>query len=514
MNIAKVDQRVFWGSLVVVGLLIAPLTLGPEKGVALLNGLRDGITEDLGWFYLWFAAAVFGLLAWLALGRYAHVRFGGKSARPEFSTVSWIAMIFTAGIGSSLMYWGMIEWAYYYTDPPFGLEPKSGPAGQWAATYGLFHWGYSAWAIYCMPAVVIAYAFHQKGYRVLNLSRACRGVLGSRADGWLGKMIDMFFIFGMVGGVGTTLGLGTPMIAEGVSVLTGIPKGLGLNASIILLWTVLFGASAYLGLQKGIKRLSDLNLYLGIAVGIFILLFGPTLFILDTFTNSIGLMIQNFLRMSFYMDSVGGADFTRAWTVFYWAWWVAFAPFIGLFTARISRGRTIRELILAMVFAGSFGCWVAFAIFGNTGLFFELKDVVSVTQILNDSGAPAAMMAILEALPGGALLLIAFLVLAMVFLVTTLDSAAYTMASVASRSMSEKQEPARWLRIFFALVLGGVSVGMMAGGGLEPMQNLTIITSVPVLVILILMAFSLMKWLKEDETIDTNQARSREQKSA
>src|SRR5699024_9347722 len=176
--------------------------------------------------------------------------------------------------------------------------------------------------------------------------------------------------------------------------------------------------------------LSDLNLYLGIAVGIFILLFGPTLFILDTITNSIGLMIQNFLRMSFYMDSVGGADFTRAWTVFYWAWWVAFAPFIGLFTARISRGRTIRELILAMVFAGSFGCWVAFAIFGNTGLFFELKDVVSVTQILNDSGAPAAMMAILEALPGGALLLIAFLVLAMVFLVTTLDSAAYTMASV------------------------------------------------------------------------------------
>ncbi|PTX64971.1 BCCT family betaine/carnitine transporter [Melghirimyces profundicolus] len=501
MNATQLDGKVFWGSLLVVGLLIAPLTLGTDRGVALLNTVREGITRDLGWFYLWFAAAALGLLAWLALGRYGNVRFGGESARPEFSRMSWIAMIFTAGIGSSLMYWGMIEWAYYYSSPPFGLKAESPQAGQWAATYGLFHWGFSAWAIYCLPAVVIAYAFHQKGYRILNLSRACRGVLGKQADGWLGKVIDIFFIFGMVGGVGTTLGLGTPMIAEGISTLTGISPGLGLNTGIILAWTALFGASAYLGLKKGIKRLSDLNLYLGIGVGIFILLTGPTLFILDTFTNSFGLLVQNFFRMSFYMDSVGGGDFTRSWTVFYWAWWVAYAPFIGLFTARISRGRTIRELILAMVLAGSSGCWIAFALLGNTGLFFELKETVPVTRILNETGAPAAIIAILQALPGGSLLLIAFLTLAMVFLATTLDSSAYTLARVTSREMEADEEPARWLRIFWALILGGIAVAMMAGGGLEPLQNLTIITSVPVLVILTLMTLSLLKWLAGDEKI-------------
>ncbi|WP_107726371.1 BCCT family transporter [Desmospora activa] len=498
MKKPKIQPIVFWGSLAAIALLIAPLALGPEQSVNVMNEVRNWITSSFGWLYLWFTVAIFAVLIWLAAGRAGKIKFGGADAEPEFSTVSWIAMLFTAGIGSSLLYWGAIEWSYYLTDPPFGLEANSDEAARWASTYGLFHWGFTAWAIYCLPGVIIAYAFHQRGHRVLNLSQACRGIIGKHADGWLGKIIDIFFVFGLVGGVGTSLGLGTPMVAEGVSNLTGIPQGLGLNTGIILLWTLLFGLSSFLGLKRGIRRLADLNLYLAAAVGVFILVVGPTLFILDTFTNSVGLLLQNFIPMSFFFDSIGGSDFTEAWTIFYWAWWIAYAPYIGLFTARISRGRTIRQLILAMLLAGSVGCWLAFAILGNTGLYFELNNVVPVTDILANNGAPAAIISILAALPFGDLLLVVFLLLFLIFMATTLDSSAYTLASVATKELDSEQEPARWQRMFWSFVLAVVAIVMIAGGGLEPLQNLTIITSVPLLLVLTLMTLSLRRWLQED----------------
>lgn len=513
MQKPKIQPITFWGSLAAIAILIAPLALGPERGVTLMNEVRNWITANLSWLYLWFTVAIFAVLIRLAVGRVGAIKFGGADAKPEFSTISWIAMLFTAGIGSSLLYWGAIEWAYYYTGPPFGLEANSAEAARWASTYGLFHWGFTAWAVYCLPAVVIAYAFHQRGYRVLNLSQACRGILGKQADGWLGKVIDIFFIFGLVGGVGTSLGLGTPMVAEGISNLTGIPQGLGLNIGIILLWTLLFGLSSFLGLKRGIRRLADFNLYLAAIVGIFILAVGPTLFILNTFTNSVGLLLQNFVHMSFFLDSIGGTDFTEAWTIFYWAWWIAYAPYIGLFTARISRGRTIRQLITAMLLAGSVGCWLVFAILGNTGMYFELNGIVPVTDILANSGAPAAIISILEALPFSGLLLVVFLVLFLVFMATTLDSSAYTLASVTTNKLDSGQEPARWQRMFWSFVLAAVAIVMMAGGGLEPLQNLTIITSVPLLLVLTLMTLSLRRWLQEDLRKETDQNRAPRQKA-
>lgn len=407
-------------------------------------------------------------------------------------------MIFTAGIGGGIMYWGVIEWAYYYTEPPFGMEPRSVEAGHWAATYPLFHWGFTAWALYCLPALPLAYLFHVKKKPTLRLSEACRGVIGRHADGWLGTIIDVFFIFGLIGAAGTSLGLEVPMISEGVAELTGASRGLGLDLAIIVVWTALFGTSVYLGLQKGLKVLANINVFLALGLGIFILIAGPTIFILDTFTNSVGILLQNFIQMSFYMDPMGGSGFTETWTVFYWGWWIAYAPFMGLFTARISRGRTMRELILAMLIAGSMGCWVAFALLGNTGLFFQLNDVVPVTGILNEDGGPAAIAATLLGLPLGALALVAFLALLMIFLATTLDSSAYTMAAVASDELREDQEPARWHRVFWAIALAGVAVAMMYAGGLEPLQTLSIITAFPLVFVLIVLMFSFRKWLKED----------------
>ncbi len=308
------------------------------------------------------------MLLWFAFGKYGSVRFGGQDAEPEFRTLSWIAMLFCAGIGTSLLYWATIEWVYYYQAPPFGIEAESAEAADWAAMYGLFHWGPMAWALYCIPALPIAYAFHNRKIPFLRISQACRGVIGDRADGPLGKLIDVLFIFGLVGGTGTSLGLGTPILSESISTLTGIERTFALDAFVIVIWTAIFGTTVYLGMEKGIKRLADANVYLGFFLLAFVLVFGPTVFILDTFTNSLGLLATNFLKMSFYTDPVGASGFPQTWTVFYWAWWIAYAPFMGLFVARISRGRTIRQVVAANLVWGSLGCWLFFATFGNTAL--------------------------------------------------------------------------------------------------------------------------------------------------
>lgn len=496
MQRTGVDKKIFWVSLVLVGAIAIPLLVAPESGLAMMDAALAFLAGQFGWLYMWFAAIIFGVLVWLAASKYGRVKFGPPDSQPEFSTMSWIAMIFTAGIGGGIMVWGVIEWAYYYTAPPFGMESGSVEAGQWAATYPLFHWGFTAWAIYCLPALPLAYLFHVRNKPTLRLSEACRGVLGDRiVDGWAGTVIDVLFIFGLVGAAGTSLGLEVPVVSEGVAELTPISEGLGLNIGITVLWTALFGASVYLGLQRGLKRLANINVYLALALGVFILIAGPAVFIIDTFTNSVGLLLQNFIRMSFYMDR---GSFTETWTIYYWGWWLAYAPFIGLFAARISRGRTIRGLILAMLGAGSLGCWVAFAILGNTGLYFEINDIVPVTNILEESGQNAAIVATLQGLPLGTVALVMFLVLLVIFLATTLDSSAYAMAAVATKELQPEEDPARWHRVFWAIALATVSIALMAAGGLQALQTLAIITGFPLIFILAIAALSFRKWLIED----------------
>lgn len=496
MKKTSVDQQIFWPALIVLLGIIVPLVINPEAGSALLDKVLNFITGKFGWMYLWSAIAAFGVLAYLGTGKYANVKFG--EGDPEYSTVSWIAMMFCAGIGCSLLYWGTIEWAYYYIGPPFGIEPKSVKAAEWAATYGLFHWGFTAWAIYCIPTLPIAYIYHVKKQPVLRMSTACRGVLGKHADGFLGKVIDIFFIFGLIGGVGTSLGLATPMLSEAMAQLLSIERSFGLDVVIIIIWTIIFGTSVYLGLEKGIKVLSDINVYLAIALGAFVLFAGPTEFIIKTFTNSMGLLTQNFLEMSFYTDPIANGGFPEGWTIFYWAWWVAYAPFMALFVAKISKGRTIKEVILAECLGGSIGCWVYFAILGNTGLYYELNNILPVTTILSESGAPAAIVATIASLPLGTIALVIFVVLAFIFQATTLDSSAYTLAAVATKELGEGEEPARWHRVFWAIILAGTALSLMFLGGLKPLQTSSVVAAGPVLIILIMATMSFFKWLKED----------------
>ncbi len=492
-----IDKGVFWPSALTVAAIGVVLALAPGAGTAAMDATLGFLTGSFGWLYLWVGFAVFAFVVWLAAGRYGRVFFGRPGDTPQFSTLSWIAMIFTAGIGGGIMYWGAIEWAYYYTDPPFGVQPRSTEAAHWAAAYPMFHWGFIGWALYCLPALPLAYVYHVRRRSTLRLSDACRGVIGDRADGWLGRVIDVLFIFGMVGAAGTSLGLEIPVVSQGLAALTPLQPGAGLDIAILVVWTLIFGASVYLGLQRGLRRLANINVWLAAALGVFLLLAGPTVFIIDTFTNSVGLLMQNFVEMSFYMDPVGGSGFEESWTVFYWAWWIAYAPFLGLFTAKISRGRSMRGLILAMLGAGSLGNWIAFALLGNTGMSLQINGTLDVAGILENQGPTAAIVAILQALPLGALALTVFTLLVVIFLATTLDSSAYTMAAVATRHLPPEEEPARWHRVMWAVALAVVAVGLMYAGGLEALQTLSIITAFPLIFVLGIVTMSFWRWLRD-----------------
>lgn len=496
---APIDKAVFWPALIVVVAAVVPLILLPEASAEILGRILDVIKHQLGFFFLWFTFGALCLLLWFAFGRYGSVRFGGKDAEPEFGTLSWIGMLFCAGIGTSLLYWATIEWVYYYQSPPFGITPESAEAAHWGAMYGLFHWGPSAWALYCIPALPIAYAFHNRKIPFLRISQACRGVIGDHADGGLGKLIDVLFIFGLIGGTGTSLGLGTPILSEAISALTGIERSFAMDAFVIVIWTAIFATTVYLGMEKGIKRLADANVFLGFFLLAFVLIFGPTVFILDTFTNSLGLLATNFVRMSLSTDPVGQSGFPQTWTVFYWAWWIAYAPFMGLFVARISRGRTIREVVSANLIWGSLGCWLFFATFGNTALFHQLNGVVPVIEIMNTVSPQAAIVAVVQALPLGTLILVLFLAMCFIYSATTLQASAYTIASVASKDLvAGESEPKRWNRLFWALALGGTAVALMYLGGLKPLQTAALIVAVPLIFVITLCVWSFLRWLEED----------------
>jgi BCCT family betaine/carnitine transporter len=499
MKSAPIDKQVFWPALISVFAVIVPLMAFPVQSELVLNKIFGFITSNFGSVYLWFTFLAFVALLWFAFGRYGNVKFGDADDQPEFRKLSWIAMLFCAGIGTSLLYWATIEWVYYYQAPPFGLIPKTPVAADWAAMYGMYHWGPLAWALYCIPALPIAYSFHNKRIPFLRISQACRGVIGDRADGPLGKLIDVLFIFGLVGGTGTSLGLGTPILSESISTLTGIARTFAMDAFVIVVWTAIFGTTVYLGMEKGIKRLADLNVYLGFFLCAFVLVFGPTVFIVDSFTNSVGLLATNFVKMSLYTDPVGEGGFPQTWTVFYWAWWIAYAPFMGLFVARISKGRTVREVVMANLVWGSLGCWLFFALFGNTAMHDELNGVVPVIQIMNEVSPQAAIVAVVDALPMGTFVLVLFLAMAFVYSATTLQASAYTIASVASKDLrAGESEPLRWNRLFWALALGGMAVALMYLGGLKPLQTASLVVAFPLMFIIALCVWSFVRWLKED----------------
>jgi len=493
-----IDPKIFWPSLIVILALTVPLMINPAGGEKIVRIVLKFFLNYFGSGFLWFGLACFGILIWLAFGRYGNVKLGTLDDKIEFSNFSYVSMLFCAGFGIGAMVWGFIENAYYFKSPPFGLVAGSYAAGEYGIAYTLFHRGFAAWAIYCLPAIPIAYSVYVRKMPFLRLSAACEGLIGDKSKGWVGKLIDILAVFGVVGGVGTSLGLGVPLVSACFSEIFGIPDDMFLKIIVLVLWTALFAASVYRGLKKGIKMLSNINMYLGIAFVVFILLAGPTLFTIKSFTNSCSIYFSDFFRMHLWMNPNKVGGFSESWTAFYWAWWIAYAPMMGLFVARISKGRTIRNVIISELVWGLLGGWFLYAVLASYGSYLNINGILDISAMLKASGQPTTIITILQTLPLSGLVMIVFTILCFVFLATTLDSSAFILASVCSQDIKGTEEPSLWHRMFWAFMLSVVAIALMLVGGLKPLQLSSVIVAVPLMVVLGMMFWSLLKWLKQD----------------
>ncbi|MDD1779940.1 BCCT family transporter [Enterovibrio sp. ZSDZ35] len=493
-----IDKPTFFGALGLLFSVIIPLLIWPTEGAEWIAIAKTFMTDKLGFLYLALGIAAFFFMVYIIFSDIGQIKLGDADEKPEFATGSWAAMLFCGGIGASILYWGTIEWAYYYQSPPFQLEAGSEEAVRWAATYGIFHWGPIAWSIYLIPALPIAYFFYVRKQPVLKVSAALMPVIGeARSHGGWGKFIDVLFIFGLLGGAATTLGLAAPLINEGISYLFGIPSTTVTQIGVLLLCTALFAYSSYKGMDEGIKVLSNINFWGALALLAFVLFAGPTLFMLETGLDSIGRMLSNFFVMATWAEPFGGygtfedTHFPQDWTIFYWAWWLVFAPSMGLFVARISRGRTIKQMVSGSIFFGSLGCALYFMILGNFGLSLQLSGQLDVISILNNEGPTRAIFSILEQLPMSTMVIAVFTILCIIFTATTFDSISFILASVVQNNVTE--DPLRWNRLFWAFTLSFMPSVLMFMGGLATLQTAAIVGGLPLLVIAVMLMISGVK---------------------
>ena len=491
------DIPVFAISLACVVGASAPMIAYPDAAAAAVAAIYSWIAGTLGVFYLWACIFATIFLAWLACSRHGK-RVLGDEATPEYGTVSWMGMLFCAGIGSGLLYWSSAEWASYIDQPPFGVEPSSAEAREWAATYGIFHWGISAWCLYCLPTVAIAWPYYRYKLPHLRLSIALTGVFGRDfAERPGGRVVDVMFILALIGGTGTSLGLATPMLRSVGARLLGIEESFALAMAICALCVALFAASVCLGLERGIRRLSNINVALAGAFLLWVLATGPTIFILELGTSSIGLMVQEFVRMNTWTDTVRNTGFTENWTVFYWAWWIAYGPFMGLFVTKISRGRTLRALIFGMVGFGTLGCAAFYVIWGNSVMWMDMHAGIGFLDLVRAERTPTAIATAIGSLAGQPLPLVGFFVLGMVFVATTYDSASYSIAAAATQGLTPGSDPARWHRVFWACTLAALPIALVVIGTLDAAKSSTLVVSLPLLFVLALMVVSLLRSLRE-----------------
>lgn len=493
-----VDKTVFYISLVSLLFLSLPIIFFPEQSKGVVGVLNNFVLHNLGSSYIWYGLFCLIFCLWVSFSRFGKIRLGEEDEKPQFSMFSWAAMLFCAGVGAGVVYWGAIEWVYYYTAPPLGIEVGSWQAAEMASAYGLFHWGPMAWAIYTVMACAVGYLLFVRKSDVLKASEASRGLYGNKVDGILGKLMDIFFIFGIVGAVATSLGLGSPLITAAISHVFGTPITTTVEVLVLLLITAIFALSAYSGLEKGIKRLSDLNTWLALAMIAFVFVVGNPKFIIDMTTTAIGVMVQNFPVMATWLDPAGKSMFPQNWTIFYWAWWGGYAPFMGMFFAKISKGRTIKQMVIGSLTFGSLGCFLFFGVLGNYGLSLQLDGTLDVVGSLSTIGAAQTIIAILATLPLSKLVVGALGILCIIFAATSYDSASYIIAANTQKRI-DNNEPLRWLRVVWAFGLALIPMGfILLKAPLSTLQTATLVLSVPVAFIVISSALSFVKMVKDD----------------
>lgn len=505
MNEHKKIGTVFYISVLIVGIFLVWGFFFPENLDEVTGKVLSAITASFGWFYLMATFIFLAFAIYVAFGPYGRIKLGKDDDEPDYSYYTWLAMLFSAGMGIGLVFWGVAEPIYHYLTPAISEVGGETPeAARLALRYSFFHWGFHPWAIYTIIALAIAYSQFRKGESGL-ISSTFRPLIGDRVEGPLGKGIDSLAAIATVFGVATSLGFGTLQISGGLTHIFGIPNNLTVHLLIIGIVTILYLISATTGLDKGIRYLSNLNLGLAGGLLLFVLLAGPTSFIVDALTTTIGGYLGNIIPMSFRMTPFSGGTWVGAWTIFYWAWWIAWAPFVGTFIARVSKGRTIKEFVLGVLLVPTLLSAVWFSAFGGSAIFLEMFEQKGIADAVNND-MTSALFITLEHFPIGWFLSILATLLIITFFITSADSATFVLGMLTSKG---SLNPAVSTKLIWGILQSSIAAVLLYSGGLGGLQTASIIAALPFAVIMLMMVFSLNKALQAEVREEKRKERKR-----
>ncbi|MGA8790990.1 MAG: BCCT family transporter [Paenarthrobacter sp.] len=496
----KLATWVFWPAAAVIVVFVLFATIFPAAATEMFSTIQGNVIKWFGWYYV-AAIALFVVFAlWIGLSRYGDIKLGKDDDEPEFSVMSWFALLFAAGMGIGLVFFGVAEPLNHFASPRPGVEGSPLAMAQQAMTQTYLHWGLHAWAIYVVVGVSIAYAVHRKN-RPISIRWTLEPLMGrKRVSGGWGNLIDIVALVGTLFGVATSLGLGVLQISAGLEQANIVQATTMTQIGLILCIITLTIVSVVSGVGKGMKWLSNTNLILAALLMLVVLFTGPTLFLLREFVQSIGNYLQNVVGLTFNTLAFSGTEgeaWQAAWTTFYWGWWISWAPFVGIFIARISKGRTVRQFVAGVLLVPTTVGFLWFSVLGGAAIYREL---FGDGGLISDDGSvdtEGALFNLLGSLPGGAILTVGAILLIAIFFITSADSGALVMGMI---STGGDPEPKNWLRIFWALAAAAVAIALLLANGLQAIQTAAILTAVPFSVVIILMCISTAKAFHREHT--------------
>ncbi|KKK38958.1 glycine/betaine ABC transporter permease [Mesobacillus campisalis] len=506
-------RTVFFSSLAISLALISVGVFAPKQMESFSNNSLEFIYNNLGWFILASVFFFFAFCMYIGLSKFGHIRLGDDSDRPEYKTATWIGMLFSASIGISLVFWGVAEPVSYYIDPPFGTG-SSEESAKLAMQFVYLHWGVSAWACYAVVGVSLAF-FQFRKKLPASLSSVFYPLIGEKVRGPFGKMIDVMVILSIVIGIATSLGFGTLQVNSGMNYLWGIPVSFYTQVGIIVVVSLIYIGSTVSGLQGAMKHLSNLNMLLAFALLGFVLLLGPTQSILKIFIQGIGDYAQNFIGMSFRTEPYREGSWIASWTLFYFGWWIAWAPLVGSFVARISKGRTIKEFMIGAIFIPVLGAFFWFAVMGGSAIDLIQNSGETAIAAAVSTDVTSALFKFFDYFPMSVFLSILAMVLVLVFFITSANSAVFVLGMISENG---NPNPSHSTKIIWGIVVGAVSSVLIMTGGLAGLQSALVATSIPLSVLMLVMCYSTYKGLKNEWKIakqgDGSRASIKDERSA
>lgn len=495
----EIDKKIYFISFAIVGVMIVSLIFIPNVVSALITTAYHFCINQCGWLYIVVNVFCFGLFFYFYFGKYGNIKFGKPEDKPRFSTFSWATMIFASGAGSSTVILGFVEPIYYLKTTPFHVKPMSNEAFEFAHMIGQYHWGLSAWVFYIPAAVAIGYMLYCRKSDDVKLSNTLTPLFGKHfKHSVFGKIIDIVVVFGIIASITTSLGLAVPVMSKLIAQVFGIADGTGLRILVFVIWFCIFGWSVFRGLDRGIKQLTNLNMWIIFLFLLVMAVLFPFSHICEMELNSIGLYIEKLPRMIFNSDPFGNQKFVHNWTLFYWGWWLSFLPIMGIFIAKVSRGRTLKQVILGQMVYGSLGCCSFLALLGGYSLYLQHNHIVDLVSILQTQGNAGVVYAIMRTLPWSTIWIVLLIVLCFVFLATTIDSTALVLGLASCKKLDPEKDPHLFNRFSWAIAVFAIAIGLTFVGGLELIQKFAIVLGFPLIFIVFLITASVLKAMKED----------------